>query len=283
MKCLVINLDRPSDRLAHTTAEFARMEVAFERIAAVDARQRPDLQDMPLRAKRKTAMRMADAEIACLLSHRACWAVIAAGDDAYGAIFEDDLVFSEKAGALLADAGWIPADADIVKLETFFQRTKVALRRIAVGHGFSAGRLHGVHIGSAGYILSRQAARALVDATMEIGIPVDHVLFNPALETASSKVIYQLWPALCAQEQFMGQGTVQFPSLLKQDRLEQIALSGFRQRTKGSVSSKIGREVRRLSQQIADLCRLRQWTIVPFDYRGKRLRRPHTQHRENAL
>lgn len=43
MKCLVINLDRSPDRLAHITAEFARIGITFERIAGTDAREHPNL------------------------------------------------------------------------------------------------------------------------------------------------------------------------------------------------------------------------------------------------
>ena len=80
------------------TAEFSRMGHTFERVAAIDARNWPDLALMPLRASRKTSLRLTDAEIACLLSHRTCWSIVAEGDDAYGAVFEDDIVFSAKAG-----------------------------------------------------------------------------------------------------------------------------------------------------------------------------------------
>ena len=283
MKCLVINLDRSTDRLAHVTAEFERAGVAFERVAAVDSQALPDLGSMPVRKRPVSQTRLTDGEIACLLSHRACWSTIASGDDAYVAIFEDDVMLSEKSGALLADRGWIPADADIVKLETFLHRTTVGVKRVAACHGFSATRLHDVHMGSAGYIVSKKAAGALLEATQEICIPVDHVLFNPKLETSPGRVIYQLWPALCAQEQFLGWEMVKFPSLLKQDRLERLASRDVRQRPRASPYEKIRRELRRLSLQFADLCRLRRWKIVPFDYRGKRVRRPHTQRGQNAL
>ncbi|WP_040591857.1 glycosyltransferase family 25 protein [Mesorhizobium metallidurans] len=283
MKCLVINLDRSRDRLAHMTAEFARIGVGFERFAAIDARNRPDLALMPLRVKRKSPLRMTDAEIACLLSHRACWAIIATGDAAYGAIFEDDIVFSAKAGALLADTGWIPADADIVKLETFFKKTTIARKRVSAGHGFSVSRLHRTHIGTAGYILSRQAACDLVDATGDIGIPVDHIVFNPSLTTSSSKTIYQLVPALCVQDQFLGDIAVGLPSMLKQDRGEQREIIEMIKRRRKTGLNKIRTEIKRIGEQMFDLCRLRQETIIPFDYRGERIRPPHTQRRENAL
>ena len=94
MKCLVINLDRSQDRLAHMTSEFARIGIEFERVAAVDAQSRSDLQETPMQLNPLTQLPLTNAEIACFLSHKACWAKIADGDDAYGVVFEDDIVFS---------------------------------------------------------------------------------------------------------------------------------------------------------------------------------------------
>ena len=283
MKCLVINLDRSADRLAHIKGEFSRIGVGFERVAAIDAQERPDLASMPLKVKRISPRRLADAEIACLLSHRACWTIIAAGEDSCGAIFEDDVIFSGRAGALLADPSWIPADADIVKLETFLNRTTIARKRIAAGHGFSVSRLHATHIGSAGYILSRQAASDLIKATEDIGIPVDQLLFNPKFETSSSKTIYQMVPALCVQGQFLAGNAVRLPSLLKRDRDDQLATSGTDRKRKKSTITRVRLEIRRLTRQFADFCRLRQWKTIPFEHQGKRVRPPHTQPRETAL
>src|SRR5882757_3398014 len=101
MKCLVINLDRSSDRLAYVAAEFEGIGISFERIAAVDARARPDLASMQQLTGHASQSRLTNGEIACLLSHRACWSAIAAGEEAYVAVFEDDVVFTSEAGALL--------------------------------------------------------------------------------------------------------------------------------------------------------------------------------------
>ncbi len=183
MKCLVINLDRSRDRLAHVTAEFARIGVAFERVAAIDARERPDIDGMPQRTAYTNRSELTGGEIACLLSHRACWTMIVEGNDPYCAIFEDDILFSVNAGPLLTDAGWIPAGADIVKLETTFEKTTIGGKRIPVGPIFSLSRLHKIHLGSAGYIISRQAARDLVNETVEIVAVVDDLIFNPDFNT----------------------------------------------------------------------------------------------------
>jgi glycosyl transferase family 25 len=189
MKCLVINLDRSAGRLAQVTRQFARIGVPFQRVAGVDAAGGSVTAAPPLTAP----------EAACFLSHRQCWQIIADGGDHHGAIFEDDVIFADNGGALLADDGWIPRDADVVKLETFFVPVRLRRRRVAVGDGYSLVRLVGRHVGAAGYILSRDAARKLLARTRRFKAAVDNVLFCPTMTTCSRNTIYQLMPALCAQ------------------------------------------------------------------------------------
>lgn len=260
MKCLVINLDRSPDRLAHMTAEFARIGIAFERVVAIDGRQHPYLGLQPQHALH-AVQRLSGSEIACLHSHRACWAIIAQDDAPYGAVFEDDMVFSAKAGALLADANWVPADTDIVKLETFFHTTVIQRERFSVGHGFSMFRLRKNHIGAGGYLLSKQAARDLLLATEEVNVAVDNLIFDPAFATSTGKTIYQLVPALCAQEQFVG---AKLPSLLAPERDAEWVAAGLANKRRKPVMARVRREVWRTARWIADFCRFRRQIVVPL-------------------
>ncbi len=193
MKCLVINLDRSADRLTNATAEFTRIGVAFERVSGLDAAAGSPVVAPPLTA----------AEVCCFLSHRLCWQIIADGADRFGAIFEDDVVFSHDAGLLLSDDGWVPSDADVVKLETYFVRVRIGRQHLAVGNGYSVARLVGRHLGAAGYIVSREAAQKLLQRTKRLKGVVDYVLFSPTMMTCSRNTIYQLTPALCAQAQYV--------------------------------------------------------------------------------
>ncbi|MFA6155502.1 glycosyltransferase family 25 protein [Mesorhizobium sp.] len=286
MKCLVINLDRSPDRLAHVTAEFSRIGIPFVRVAATDARELPDLMLEPNHSM-NGVRRLSRSEIACTHSHRACWSIIAQDDAPYGAIFEDDIVFSARAGAVLAETGWIPADADVVKLETFFSKIMVHRKRRAVGNGFSAFRLHKRHMGTAGYILSRQAARDLLEATVQATAPADELVFNPAFATSASKTIYQLIPALCAQDQFIGD---RLPSLLSQERDAEWVASGLGTKRRRPIGQKIRIETARVVKGIVDFCKLRHHVVVPLDpplakdqTAGRIATGPHTQRRENAL
>lgn len=78
MKCLLINLDRSTDRLAHMTAEFARLGVVFERMAAIDGKDRPDFDAIPMHADRVIKLRLTGSEIGCLQRGRS---PISAGSD----------------------------------------------------------------------------------------------------------------------------------------------------------------------------------------------------------
>lgn len=278
MRCLVINLDRSPDRLAHMTAEFARIGIAFERVAAIDALDRPDLADMPQRTAYTHRLRLASVEIACLLSHRACWTMIATGNDPYCAIFEDDVLFSSKAGALLADPGWIPADADIVKLETTFDLTMIGRpKRVIAGRHFSLPRLYKAHPGSAGYIVSRQAARDLIRETAEMGAAIDDLVFNPAFKIACGKTIYQLDPALCAQDHILGDRSVGLPSMIGQDRASQLISGDTERKREKRIGERLVTEFKRLGRQINDIRLRKTKKIIPFDYRGELILPSRTQ------
>lgn len=251
MKCMVINLDRSPDRLAHVTAEFAKIGISFDRVPAVDALHQPEFA--------QTSPGLTATEVACLMSHKVCWKIIADGDDAFGAIFEDDVLLSEAAGPMLSDDGWIPADADIVKLETYLRKTVIAMKQTSVSPAFSVARLYGLHIGSAGYVLSKQAARDLI--TRSLDAPADHVIFDPSLPTSSSKTVYQLLPALCVQNDLVCDKASMLTSLLGEERLVKSA-SNYAPRR--SLAGRLVVETRRIARQIFDICRLRREKTISF-------------------
>ena len=264
MQCLVINLDRSPDRLAHMQAEFGRIGLPFRRVPAVDALERPELarEAPPVNPGWKLTPRLTALELGCALSHRACWEIVAAGHEPYGAVFEDDIVLGDAAGALLTDADWIPADADLVKLETFMEKVLIGRHRHAAGHGYSTARLRSPHTGCGGYIVSRAAARRLLDVAAKIDMPVDHMLFDLFFPTARDLLAYQLVPALCIQHQHLVDG--RFAGLIEPERC------GMRQtvdtaRGKKTLGARLRKETGRLLAQAG-----RAWTmrrlVVPFGH-----------------
>ena len=194
MKAYCINLDRRPDRLAHMTAEFARAGIPFERIAAVDG-QDPEVAAAAARLPLSSFnTQISTGAHGCMQSHREAWRQLIASGDPWGMIFEDDLVLAPDM-ALYLHEGWIPADADIVKLETFRIRIHVSRRQHKVGGARSLARLHTTHLGTGSYVISVHTARRLLSETAVCGDPIDEFLFNVDLPFFPSARIYQMLPA----------------------------------------------------------------------------------------
>ena len=289
MQCLVINLDRSPDRLAHMQAEFARIGLSFRRARAVDALEQPELTRDALPVWQPAAhlspVRMTASELCCALSHRACWEIVAAGEEPYGAIFEDDIVLADGADALLADAGWIPAGTDLVKLETFPGKVLVGRRRHAAGADHSLSRLRSLHLGCAGYILSRDAARRLAAAAARIDIPVDHMLFDPLFPLAGQLRVLQLMPALCVQDRFLPGTANRFASLLDQQR-RQERWAPPTDKKKKTLVTRLRKELQRAMAKLRRALTMRR-LAVPFEQPQSPVRgakpRPDIRRRQNAL
>jgi glycosyl transferase family 25 len=202
----LINLDRSPERLVHMEREFARIRAPFERVRAVDgvALGEAALAEF---ARTRTGVypgRWLPGEVGCFLSHFAVWERIAAGEEEYAAIFEDDVHLAADLRPLLASPEWIPADADLVRLEANRKLQLRVGRRIAVA---TARRLHRVASwtwGSAGYVIGRDAAGRLVATAPEFHCWVDAFLFHPGRSpVASSLSRYQVDPAVCVQDQLL--------------------------------------------------------------------------------
>jgi glycosyl transferase family 25 len=205
MRIYLINLGRRPDRLAAMTAQAAPLGLSLDRVEALDAAGTavPEgwfadggpLGEIPRGDK------------ACLLSHRRAWELFVADGEAHAVFLEDDVRLSPVAAAILANDGWIPPDARLVKLEHYGPAgQRVLLKDIRpVGEDFQMGRMLSRHTGAAAYILSRGAAELLLRQT-RFDLPVDHLLFNPNNSALfASLAPWQLLPAIARQEQFVGE------------------------------------------------------------------------------
>jgi glycosyl transferase family 25 len=143
-------------------------------------------------------------EIGVFLSHQGIWKVIAKGVDGAAAIFEDDLTLASDLRLLLKSDEWIPTDADLVRLEA---NRKLLLRDGRAISGVPGRRLFRAESGTwgaAGYIITRNAARRLVDTDPSLHCPVDNFLFKPG-RSAVADILrrYQVVPAVCVQTQLL--------------------------------------------------------------------------------
>lgn len=196
----LINLDRSPDRLAAMQALLDARGVAFVRVPAVDGRMLTDAQCKAVCVPHKEWLPLPAGEIACFLSHRACWQRIAEGPASHGCVFEDDMLLSPRLRDFLADQSWIPVDAEVVKIEEGYDRVWLDTPLHEIKSGFRLGRLRSAHYRAGGYIVSREAAQRLLAMTERIALPVDLVMFDFAVGQAAALKIYQLLPALSVQQ-----------------------------------------------------------------------------------
>ncbi len=194
MKAYCINLDRRPDRLAHMTAEFARVGIPFDRIPAVDGHD-PEVADATARLPLSSqGMRISAGAHGCMQSHRRFWHCLVASGDPWGMVFEDDLLLAADMAMYLRD-DWVPADADIVKLETFATRIHLAARSLPASGNRRLAQLCTTHLGTGCYVVSTAMAARLLGETAESGDPVDEFLFNTGLPFFHTARIYQMFPA----------------------------------------------------------------------------------------
>ena len=185
MKVYFINLDRAPERRAYTEQKLQGLD--FERVAAVDGKLNPPT--------RKGLNRF---QIACIDSHRIAWRKFLATPDPFACFLEDDLHFSADFSAFVGDEGSIPADADAVKLDSFYNVVMVGAPRPAP-LGRALARLFTRHESSAAYILSRHGAEAFLRLSQKPTRPVDYILF-PEDPIGDKLNVYQLTPAVTVQD-----------------------------------------------------------------------------------
>ena len=207
MKIYYLNLAVASDRREWMERQSSALDLELCRIEAINSAvitendiSQMNIPDLP------GAVNL-HAVLALTRGHMNIWKNIVASDDPYGCILEDDVVLSTNTKRLLSDPGWIPENADIVKIETNFvpilgrRPPPVRIVRGITERNFFIRELVGRHLGTAGYIISRDACIKLLQTKGFDRNHIDLLLFCPKSRIRSDMNIYQIEPALCAQQQ----------------------------------------------------------------------------------
>lgn len=198
--------------------ELARVGVAFERVSGIDgaALTRDEVDLFHGSRPGGPSEGWLSGEIGCFLSHFETWRRIASGGAEWAAIFEDDVRVAHDLGCLLGTVDWIPAGADIVRLE--------ANRRMRLSGGVAIEAAPGRKVfralsgtsGAAGYLLSKRTAARLIETQPALHIPVDLFLFKPKVSCIARKLNrHQVVPAVCVQDGILEGGGGRLKSLIK--------------------------------------------------------------------
>ena len=265
MKILVINLDRSPERLQRMASLLAGLHLQFDRVAAVDGRALSKAEMRGWVHEMGHFYRLRAGEIGCFLSHRKCWEIAARGAPGeFTIVLEDDIIFGRNAGEILSTSGWIPADADIIKLETNLHRTYTDRAPAASVSARKIVRLRAAHVNAAAYAISSGAAKRLLTMSESFCDPVDHFLFDPVSPAFRELVIYQLTPAVYVQD-----GNASNPTLVASDS----TLHQERRENRRTGIAKLRRELERPFEQGAallrgwctNLVRRQKWGRIPFE------------------
>lgn len=212
MKAYVINLEKDTDRLRFMTDRLNELGIEFERIPAIAADEMaPDMMEY-LRAPRADGftVRWKQSEAACFFSHGKVWEKISHDTDPYGLVFEDDVHLSGDLRAFTDSDDWIPADAQIIRIETSTNR--LLLDRGLQANGRAVARVLSTAWCAGAYILSRETAQYLVSLEQPLYDHTDAYLFSHERSAlARTLKTYQVYPALAVQDKFHT-GTPQFQS-----------------------------------------------------------------------
>lgn len=179
MKIYCINLRRATERWEAVQHEAARVGVVVTRLEAVDGNEPANVAALGAIDRVGPLGRQGKGTLACSLSHRHAWELIAAGGQT-AIVLEDDVCLADDFAEVIAALGDMRG-FDLVKLEDFGAVRDGLLvgpvQPLTARRGFR--RVYQLATGGAGYALTPRGARHLLKSFEECSVPVDHFLFYP--------------------------------------------------------------------------------------------------------
>lgn len=173
-----INLASRPDRRLFMEEQFARLGVEATRLEAVT----PTTLDPYWYAETLRPPHtgwVSPAELACSLSHRLAWRHAIDNDAGAVIVLEDDAQLAPGFGEIVA-LNWPIGNPDILRFETRFRPMLLGRDRSPLGGPIEARQMLSHEAGTAGYVISRDAAIRLIDDPMLAVLAVDKLLFGRA-------------------------------------------------------------------------------------------------------
>ena len=180
MRIILINLDEDVDRRERVEGRLAKLGLRWERLSAVHGtRLTPAHEALIDRvAQARRGLRFSPGEIGCWLSHRMAQRMVAEGGDDMALILEDDLDIHESLPEVLDGLDRGAAGAfDIIRLHRSKRRRRYLPVR-SIGAGRTVGLVRPADSGALAYVLSREAARLLIDRVPRMVHLADHTLYQ---------------------------------------------------------------------------------------------------------
>lgn len=198
-----INLDRVPARAAFMEGQLSPHSscLRVERFAAVDAAIPGAIDGSGYSPGIfRPRYEMSDSEIACFLSHRALWERVAEGTEECALLMEDDILVGSQFGQIVQALAEYHAAFDVVKLDGV---GNAGLFGPLVSFGEIATRpILREEPSAAAYLITRKAARRLLDMSRSFSDHLDDFIFRPRRNWAC----FQIFPAQAIQGMFSASG-----------------------------------------------------------------------------
>jgi glycosyl transferase family 25 len=193
-----INLDHRTDRRDALENQLSALGLSSTRVSAITPMELSEGQRDFCKRTQRTSDPIIEVELCCNLSHqRALEAFLATSDD-YALILEDDALLASDLPEVLAEIERVGMPSDLLRLETYIDRTQFGLKPHAHYGRYSARTMHSYTWGTAGYVVNRKAAERYARSTRFDTMTTDRALWR-RLSHATDVKILQLYPAPIVQ------------------------------------------------------------------------------------
>jgi len=197
-----LNLDRHKNRFENMRHQLDNLGLTWERITATDAQHASEKELAEYTDANGPIPRMGAGARACTVGHFRIWKQFLETDAPVAFILEDDIRISSRFPAFVKAATSYSSEVDILNFNRQDSKREhknlvVSKVKPLIDDAFIGKRLLGPHYGTAGYMITRNAAELLYSQTKRTNVPIDHLLFNPNVSDFNkSSLIYQAFPAM---------------------------------------------------------------------------------------
>lgn len=205
IEAFVINLDRRPDRLAYMKTQLDGLGLTWQRVSALDKDQASDADIAAEVALDHHRIRMGRGSQCCAITNFRIFRHIVTRDLPAALILQDDVELSPDIVRFVADLDWLPDDIGLVQFEKFGRKSS---RRLATpiatempGTGRRLYRLHSRTAGAGCFLITRSAARRVLEEKPILDMPIDHFLFSPNVSPLFDRLgVAIVAPALARQK-----------------------------------------------------------------------------------
>lgn len=197
-----LNLDRHSTRFKNMSRQLNQTNLTWQRFVAVDALEASEEELNEYVDAEGPIPRMGKGARACTVGHFKIWKQFLETEASVAFILEDDALISKNFSDFISEALKYTDKVDILNFNR--QNSKGMNKKLVVStvnpiknEIFEAKKLLAPHYGTAGYMITREAASTLINDVKRTNMPIDCLLFSPNVSKVSRDFrVYQTFPAM---------------------------------------------------------------------------------------